>query len=152
MHYFAYGTLLLEDSMKRVAPSAKNTGYMKLMGHRMGFGKCTQPDLAGCTLETDPDAVTWGIQFELSEEDMANLDKAAMVDKRQWVHFPIELIDSEGNTVKSSTYVIPDNPEGWIPTKDYVEPIFEGLKSCDFPQHYKDGLRTFLNNQLAGSS
>ncbi len=148
MHYFAYGTLLVEDSMKKVAPSARNVGYMRLDGYEMGFRKCSRPDLAGCTLEEKEGAVTYGIQFELSEEDMAKLDDAASVPDEQWVHMPIVLTDQEGNSVSSTTYVIPGNAEKWAPTQEYVAPIYRGLETCDFPKDYKDFLRTLLDREV----
>ena len=100
MHYFAYGTLLVENSMRAVCPSAKNVGYMRLEGYEMAFGNCAREGLAGCTLIKKDGAVTYGIQYELTDQDMAKMDAAAEVDTEQWVHMPITLIDKDGNEVK----------------------------------------------------
>jgi hypothetical protein len=141
MHYFAYGTLLVEESMRGVCPSAKNVGYMRLDGYEMAFGNCSREGLAGCTLVAKEGAVTYGIQFELTDEDMAKMDAAAEVDTEQWVHMPITLIDANGNEVPSSTYIIPGALDEWAPTPEYVSPILIGLETSDFPNDYKTFLR-----------
>ena len=152
MHYFAYGTLLVEESMRSVCPSATNKDYMRLDGYEMAFGNCSKPGLAGCTLVPKTGAVTYGIQYELSEEDMAKLDNAAEVPDEQWVHLPITLVDKSGNEVPSSTYIIPGNPEKWAPTQKYVTPILKGLETCDFPAAYKDFLRELVDNAMKQSN
>ena len=140
MHYFAYGTLLVENSMRAVCPSAKNVGYMRLEGYEMAFGNCAREGLAGCTLIKKDGAVTYGIQYELTDQDMAKMDAAAEVDTEQWVHMPITLIDKDGNEVSSSTYVIPGELSPWRPTPQYVAPIYAGLETANFPKSYKDQL------------
>ncbi|MCZ4271247.1 gamma-glutamylcyclotransferase family protein [Maritalea porphyrae] len=144
MHYFAYGTLLVEESMRGVCPSAKNVGYMRLDGYEMAFGNCSREGLAGCTLVAKEGAVTYGIQYELTDEDMAKMDDAAEVSTKQWVHTPITLIDASGNKVPSSTYIIPGELNEWAPTEKYVSPILKGLETADFPIDYK----TFMNAMI----
>lgn len=144
MHYFAYGTLLVEDSMRSVCPSARNVGYMRLEGFEMNFGHCSMDGVAGCTLIKRDGAVTYGIQYELTDEDMAKMDGAAHVEEAQWVHVPVTLIDKDGNKVQSSTYVIPGEYRPWAPTDAYVAPILQGLKECDFPEDYKARARAII--------
>jgi len=148
MHYFAYGTLLVEDSMRGVCPSATNVGYMRLDGYEMAFGNCTREGLAGCTLIKKEGAVTYGIQYELTDEDMAKMDAAAEVDTEQWIHMPITLIDVNGSEVPSSTYIIPGPLDEWSPTRKYVKPIIQGLQTSDFPQQYKDRLTKYIDTVL----
>ncbi|MGJ8530018.1 gamma-glutamylcyclotransferase family protein [Maritalea sp.] len=144
MHYFAYGTLLVENSMQGVCPSAKNVGYMRLDDYEMAFGNCTREGLAGCTLIRKKGAVTYGIQYELTDEDMAKMDEAAEVDTQQWIHKPIVLIDANGKKVPSSTYVIPGDLDEWSPTTKYVSSIRAGLETSDFPEDYKTFLRDMI--------
>ncbi len=145
MHYFAYGTLLVEDSMRGVCPSATNVGYMRLDGYEMAFGNCSREGLAGCTLIKKDGAVTYGIQYELTDEDMAKMDGAAEVDTRQWIHKPIVLTDDGGNLIPSSTYIIPGPLNVWKPTQKYVSPILTGLKTSNFPEKYKTFLRDMID-------
>lgn len=141
MHYFAYGTLLVEDSMRSVCPSATNAGYMRLEGYELSFGHCSIEGVAGCTLLAKEGAVTYGIQYALTDEDMAKMDGAAHIEEAQWVHVPVTLIDKDGNEVASSTYFIPGEYRAWAPTDAYVAPILKGLTECDFPEEYKELVR-----------
>lgn len=144
MHYFAYGTLLVEESMRKVAPGARNVGYMRLDDYVMGFGNCSHPNTAGCMLLPKKGAVTYGIQYELSDESMAALDAAAHVAEEQWVHFPVTLVDENGKKVQSTTYTIPGEYKPWVPTDEYVAPILLGLTQCPFPEQYKHDLRAMI--------
>lgn len=149
MHYFAYGTLLVEQSMRAVCPSAKNVGFMRLDGYELAFGHCNREGLAGCTLLEKEGAATYGIQYELTDEDMAKMDAAAEVDTRQWVHIPISVVDINGDTHQSSTYVIPGVFRHWPPTTKYVAPILTGLETSDFPESYKNQMRSLIWEQMA---
>ena len=152
MNYFAYGTLLAEDVMRSVAAGARNVGYMRLDDYALGFGECSQPGVAGCTLIPQKGGVTYGIQYELSDESMAVLDKAAHVDEEQWVHLPITLTDENGQKVQSSTYTIPGEHKDWAPTDQYVAPILQGLTHCAFPEEYKHRLRAMIAHAQAGKN
>ncbi len=146
MKYFAYGTLLTLEVMQSVAPSAKIEGYMRLDGYELGFGHCSHEGTHGCTLIEKSDGIVYGVQFDMSDEDMATLDKAAHVDEQQWVHKPVTLIDEAGNKVLSSTYHIPGAYKHWQPTDAYVAPIYAGLKVCPFPDDYKTFLKKLIVN------
>lgn len=149
MHYFAYGTLLVEESMRGVCPSAKNVGYMRLDGYELAFGNCSREGLAGCTLVAKEGAVTYGIQYELTDEDMAKMDDAAEVSTKQWVHKSVTLTDANGNKVASSTYIIPGELNEWAPTPKYVSPILKGLDTSDFPNDYKVSLRNKIEEVVS---
>ncbi|MCV2894966.1 gamma-glutamylcyclotransferase family protein [Lentibacter sp. XHP0401] len=151
MHYFAYGTLLVEENMRKVAPGARNVGYMRLEDYVLGFGKCSQPGVAGCMLVPKKGGVTYGIQYELSDGSMAALDAAAHVAEEQWVHVPVTLTDEAGNKVQSTTYTIPGSRRPWAPTDTYVAPILLGLTQCDFPEEYKHGLRAMIAHEQAAA-
>ncbi|MCX7561292.1 gamma-glutamylcyclotransferase [Sulfitobacter sp. F26204] len=152
MHYFAYGTLLVEESMRKVAPGARNVGYMRLDDYVMGFGNCSNPNTAGCMLLPQKGAVTHGIQYELSDEAMAALDAAAHVAEEQWVHLPVTLEDENGKKVQSTTYTIPGAYKPWVPTDEYVAPILLGLTQCPFPEQYKHDLRAMIAKAQASAS
>lgn len=143
MNYFAYGTLLDVQGMQKFAPSAKPLGIMKLKGYRMGFGACKRDGVTGCTLDVAPDDVMYGIQYELSQEDMEKLDEAA-VSEDMWARKEITLIDGDGNEVPSVTYEIPGLTRMIAPSDDYVRPIFKGLEELDLPESYVVHMRQII--------
>lgn len=150
-HYFAYGTLLDLESMQSITPSAKSLGTMKLDGYRMGFAKCHDGNSGGCTLVEEEGGVLYGIQYEMSDEDLATLDKAAGVDKDLWRHRPVAITDQDGNIFSSSTYFIP-NPSGpEAPTDDYVRPILNGLATLPVPLDYIEKMKTIIKKAQANA-
>ncbi len=144
MYYFAYGTLLDFDAMKRIAPGVRSLGIMRLDGYRMGFAQCPRGDMTGCTLDPDPDAVTYGVQYELSSEEMAHMDRSAVSGRDLWVHTPVTLVDSAGKRIDSLTYTIPGNTPSISPSDDYVRPILKGLDELEFPADYVAGMKALI--------
>ena len=142
--YFAYGTLLDEAAMLGIAPSARSKGIYRLDGYRMEFGRCARPDATGCTLEADPAAVTYGILYELSEEDMDKLDGAAVAGAEMWVHLPVTLTDAQGRREEAVTYTIPGTPPQIAPSDDYVRPILKGLDTLSLPEAYVEDMKRIV--------
>jgi len=144
MYYFAYGTLLDFDVMKRIAPTVRSHGIMRLDGYRMGFAQCPRGDVTGCTLDEDEDAVTYGVQYELSESEMAEMDKVAVSGQDLWVHKPVTVINSSGEAVDSVTYTIPGKAPAISPTDDYVRPILNGLDTLELPADYVVAMKALI--------
>lgn len=138
MNYFGYGTLLDLETMLRTAPSARSLGVMRLEGYRLGFARCPDGKSSGCTLEPAPGAVTYGVQYELSDEDMARMDAGAISGDRLWQHKRVTLQDADGHRVESLTYVIAGTAPAVVPTGEYVRPILKGLNDLDFPGSYAE--------------
>ena len=134
--YFAYGTLLDVPSMLAFAPSAKPVGVMRLDGYQMDFGETNQPGKGGCWLRPTEGGVVWGVQYELSDEDMERMDVASGVPQRLWVHLPVTLTDRDGGRVDSVTYTIPERPPAFRPGPDYVGKILAGIEALPMPADY----------------
>lgn len=150
MHYFAYGTLLDIDYMRRFCPSARAVGVMRLDGYELGFARCADPSRGGCTLDAAPGGAVWGVQYELSDEDMAKLDEVSGVPKGHWARTPVTVRDPAGNRVDTTTYVIPDRSGPYAPTDSYVAPIFKGAADFDLPASYVARLRQLVQAAEGG--
>lgn len=146
MYYFAYGNLMDIEVMRRIAPSAKAVAVACLKDHQIAFAKCSDPSQAGCTLDYAEGAETWGIQYELSEQDMATLDKAAGVPLGHWQHKAIVLLDRDGGELNSVTYVIPEASGPYAPPTSYVDPIYKGAKAFDLPALYVASLEKIITD------
>ena len=116
MNYFAYGTLLDLDYMRRLCPSARPLGVMRLDGYELGFAKCADPSRAGCTLDAAPGGSLWGVHYELSEADMTKLDEASGVPQGNWARKRVTIHDLQGKPVETTTYVIPQASARHAPT------------------------------------
>lgn len=150
MHYFAYGTLLDIDYLHRFCPSARAIGVMRLDGYEMGFAKCADPSRAGCTLDAVPGGTVWGVQYELSDEDMARLDEVSGVPKGHWARKRVTVRDAAGNAVNTTTYVIPQPSGPHAPLASYVAPIFKGAADFDLPASYVVRLRQLVQAAEGG--
>lgn len=143
MNYFAYGTLLDLEAMQNIAPSARSLGIMQLKGYRLGFGECARVGVTGCTLDEAPEEVMYGVQYELSQEDMDKLNGAAVSDD-MWALKSVALTDANGAEVKSVTYEIPGLTRIIAPSDEYVRPILKGLDDLDLPSSYVESMKQLI--------
>lgn len=144
-HYFAYGTLLDVASMQSFAPSASPVGIMRLDGYRLGFAMCADGSKGGCTLVPTPGAVLYGMQYALSEADMARMDKVSGIDRGLWMHKPITVTDAGGRRIETVTYVIPGKTAAFTPPDSYVRPILKGLADLTLDKVYADQVRAIID-------
>ncbi len=151
-HYFAYGNLMDIDVMRRIAPSAKAIAVARLRDHQIGFAKCSDPSVAGCTLDPVAGAEIWGVHYELSDVDMATLDKAAGVPLGHWEHRAIVLEDAKGERFDSVTYVIPTTSGPYAPPATYVAPIYKGARDFDLPAGYVSELQRLIVDAQKGAA
>ena len=143
-HYFAYGTFLDEAAMRAFAPSARPEGILRLEGYELAFGETHRTGKGGCFLLAKPGAVTYGVQYVLSDEDMQRMDEASGVPEGLWVHKDIEAVDAEGRPVSTLTYTIPGTPPPFRPGPDYVGKILKGLGELDLPADYVARVKAIL--------
>ena len=135
--YFAYGTLLDINGMKRYCPSAKPLGVMSLKGYRMGFALCgADPSVGGCTLVEDATNTMYGVLYSLPAKELADLAAASGVDRGLWATIKITLTDEKGQKVPANTLTIPDPAGPYRPPETYTTPIMVGAKAWPLPATY----------------
>lgn len=150
MNYFAYGTLLDVDHMRQFCPSARAVGVMRLDGYELGFATCADPSRGGCTLEPTPDGTVLGVQYELSDADMARLDEVSGVPAGHWARKRVTVRDADGRAVTTTTYVIPNSSGRYAPLDTYVAPILKGATDFGLPASYVARLRELIGAAAAG--
>lgn len=135
--YFAYGTLLDLEAMRRNCPTAQPSGIHTLTGYRLGFATCAKDTAhGGCTLDEDPKGVIYGLLYRLPKAEADALDRAAGVDIGLWDEVIVTLRDGAGSRSEARTYTI-DNAAGpWPPPDSYVAPIRSGARALKLPDHY----------------
>jgi len=152
MHYFAYGNLMDIDLMRSSCPSARAIAVARLDGHELRFVKCTDTAHGGCTLIEDPQAVTWGVHYEMSEADRAALDASAGINERRWALKPITVTATDGRRIDTVTYFIPDDRGAHRPSDSYVGPIHKGAAALNLPADYRARLREIIDEALANGA
>ena len=144
MQYFAYGTLLDSEEMRKYCPSARALGVMTLDDHEMDFAACRDPSRAGCTLHAKPGATTLGVLYDLSREDMDRLEQISGLPEGLWASKPVTVRDEAGKTTETVTFVVPNSSGPHSPPDSYVAPIYRGLEEFAFPADYVKRLRNII--------
>jgi len=144
VNYFAYANLMDIDVIQAMAPSAKALSIACLKDYELCFGVTADGAYSGARLAPAKGAETWGVHYELSDRDMAAMDKSAGTDKGQWVHKAITLHTPEGSVVSSTTYDIvdPSGPAG--APAHYIEPLLKGARANKLPPAYIAKLEKLL--------
>jgi hypothetical protein len=146
VNYFAYANLMDIDLIHGVAPSARAIGIACLKDYELTFGKTTDGAYEGARLARLEGAETWGVHYELSEADMAAMDKSAGTDKGHWAHKSVVLHTPDGRTMASTTYDIPapSGPAG--APAHYKVPLLKGARANQLPPAYIEKLERLLGN------
>lgn len=147
-HYFAYGTLLDVPSMQAFAPSAVPSGIMSLDDYELGFAETRCEGKGGCWLAPKPGAVTYGLHYELSDEDMERMDIASGLPEGLWARKSVTVTGADGERFSTMTYTIPGDPPPFRPSEGYVHAILEGLSALDVPPAYKERVREIVGAAL----
>ena len=141
MLYFAYCTLLDLNEMHKYCPAALPVGIGRLDGYRLTFATYMPGSTGGgCQLEAETAGEIFGILYELTDADAANLDKVSGVDKGYYVRLPVDIQTPEGRTVPAVTYIIPGPGGPFRPSPAYVRPILAGARAVGLPERYVERL------------
>lgn len=144
MKYFSYANLMDIDYLHRVAPSAKVVGIACLKDYEFSFGVCHDGSHSGARLVPSKGCEIWGVEYELSDSDMAALDESAGVGHGHWAHKTIELHTADGRTHQSMTYDMPNPSAPAGPPAHYVEPALKGARANKLPADYIVKLEALL--------
>jgi gamma-glutamylcyclotransferase len=143
--YFAYGTLLDINGMRKYCPSAKPLGVMGLEGYRLGFSTCgADPSVGGCTLVEDPRNIMYGVLYGLPAKELADLHTASGVEKGLWAILQITLVNDKGEKVPANTLTIPDPAGKHNPPDTYTAPIMTGAQFWPLPEAYVTQLQEII--------
>jgi gamma-glutamylcyclotransferase len=153
VRYFAYCTLLAREEMRRFCPNAQPAGVGRITGYRVGFAGYT-PDgsRGGCQLLPEPGHDVYGLVYELSDAEAAQLDEISGVGQGfyQRIDVTVEL-KADGNLIPAVTYVIPQPVADFRPSADYVRPILAGARALHLPAAYVAELEAAVAAAVAPS-
>lgn len=147
MHYFSYGSNLNAEQMRERCPDHKVVGMAALHDHRLAF-PLTSHDWGGGVAGVVPSHGTsvWGIVYELSEGDLAALDRYEgyrgpddqhNLYDRQTVF--VELTRPEDGSIPRRVrawcyFARPSNPAA--PSRRYLDAILAGARHHKLPDEY----------------
>lgn len=138
IYYFAYGSNMDQEQMKERCPDSKIIGKAVLKDYKIAFTIFSTKRNCGCAdiINSINDEV-WGILYEVSENDINNLDKAE-VHPIKYRRFLTTVEDELGNEYKSEVYKVVTREGDFLkPSKHYLGLMINAAKVFDFPETYQ---------------
>lgn len=134
-YYFAYGSNMHPEQMKRRCPDAQWLGVAHLSGHRLRFNKFGQDRSAKANIIStqSPSDRTLGILYQMAPKDWPRLDEF----ERGYERLVVQVQLNE-NSQDCLTYMAlePFLCSDVAPSLQYVRTILEAAKLHAFPQDY----------------
>ena len=136
MYYFAYGSNMDWQQMRRRCPSSQFICVARLPGYRFAIARHSRLRHCGtANIFAEPGSEVWGIVYDVSDQDLITLDgfedgyqreKAfvfAMNDGRQ----PVEVI----------VYIAPRESDAPLPNPEYKQLLLAGARHWQLPADYR---------------
>ena len=145
--YFAFGSNLSLDQMRKRCPGHKLVGIAVLANHRVVCNKAKSDGVNYCAgiIESPGDEVLGGL-YKLTPGDIKRLDK----DEGCWKgteHYYRDAGDfyvknrASGLVINAFTYFVAKPVPPKKPATEYAEIIFQGCRDHGFPEEYVKNLR-----------
>lgn len=137
MYYFAYGSNMNHQQMRKRCPSSIfiKKGFLK--GYKFvydGYSSTWQCSVANIVKTSEENDVVWGGLFEINNDNLSALDCCEgypySYDRKE-----IEVKDEEGNIYNAITYFREKKTKGEL-SKDYRDVVIQGAKDCNLPKEY----------------
>lgn len=135
MLYFAFGSSMLDEEMRRVCPEARFVGIGRLPDFRLEFDRFSRTWNGGVVdAQSAPGADIWGVVYDIPKECWKQLDRRASAPtERQRIGVRVEM---DGKFVPVETYKVV-HPEEWTPpTRRYLEMVVTGARQHHLPEDY----------------
>jgi gamma-glutamylcyclotransferase len=135
LYYFAYGSNMNWDQMRRRCPSAQFISVGRLPGYRFAIARHSRLRKCGtANIYADDGGEVWGIVYEVNEEDLARLDNFEDGYSRTNV-----IVCSSANgqrPIKALVYIAPKEDNAPLPNAEYKQLMLEGALYWRLPHPY----------------
>lgn len=138
MHYFAYGSNMSTDRLRRRVPSAQAIGHAELPAHQLHFHKPGRDGSAKCDIalpgHTD-DVSVWGVVFRIDPGHRPRLDAAEDLHRGYGIKNVTVRLPA-GRWLKAFTYYALQIDKGIRPFSWYREHVLRGAREHGLPAGY----------------
>lgn len=139
--YFAYGSNMDKEQMKKRCPSAVLLGPATLVGYRLAFTIFSPKRLCGCAdiVPSSGDAV-YGLLYHLTSAEMKAMDTF----EGHPIHYKRILVrvDGQGGEVEAYSYEVINKRNTVPPSIHYLELLRSAAALHAFPEEYQAFLRS----------
>lgn len=134
--YFAYGSNMSTSQFELRCPSARIVGKGYLKGYKLSFTYFSSGWQGGVAdIVPDCDCEVWGVVYELSQEDLENLDFYEGFPKA-YTRFQTEVTTPSGRILEPWVYAVVEKNAFVPPTKEYLRIIKKAATHYEFPKEY----------------
>ena len=128
MLYFAYGSLVNRDQLKKLAPSAVPVGPARIHNHALCFTGNSETWGGGtATIGLAPNQDLWGALYDVDDDGRAAVERSGMPDGYVWAFTSVA--DEAGERVQSGLLVKVRDLERRDPSSAYLEVLKAGWSS-----------------------
>ena len=144
MIYFAYGSNLDWNQIRKRCPSVSFIGIAKLTGYRIGFTRLSSRRKCGAAdIVSDIAGEVWGVLYKIDEIDVEKLDKSEGYkpgrNNNAYRRIEVTVFVDGDNTkpITAFTYeVVNKEFNKYKPSPDYKKQIVNGAKYLHLPEEY----------------
>lgn len=149
MLYFAYGSNLDWNQMRRRCPSARICCVAEMKDHGLVFPRKSKERKCGvASIEALRGSSVWGVVYQIDEVDVGKLDASeGYAPGRESVKNSYERVErhvnkdgDNANPLLVWVYVALPQPNAPPPSADYKRQIVDGAKFWHLPEQYIDQL------------
>lgn len=135
MKYFAYGSNMNFEQMRKRCPDSKFLKRVYLEDYRFIYDKgCDWWRTCGNIVKSKG-SIVWGGLFEISDNDLKNLDEYEKYAKGLYDRKIFGVNDGYGKILKAVSYFRGTEVEA-VPCEEYQNVVLEGAKDCGLPEEY----------------
>jgi hypothetical protein len=141
VHYFAYGSNLDAEQMRRRCPSAQPVGRARLRHHRLDFTHLSARWRGGAAdVVPHSGESVWGILYDLATPDLARLDRY----EAGYDRVILQVEDERGLARSAISYTV-RRKGSFRPTRSYVDRMLVWGARFELPDDYLIRLRALAD-------
>lgn len=147
VRYFAYGSNLSPQEMRRVTGGARFYAVARLPGHILGFTRFS--DKRGCgvaDIVPSRGNEVWGVVYELPESALDDLDNKEGVPWGAYRRTKVQVEAERGIAEDVLTYTVINKEGPFTPSADYMRLIIEGARHWGLPESYQRFLESIATD------
>ena len=137
-YYFAYGSNLSEEQMKKRCPNSKLIGKAVLKGYKLDFTLYSSKWEGGCAdIVGEENSEVWGLIYELSDNDIKKLDQYECPAYRR---VKLKVINTSDEEKEVYVYEVVNKKVFIAPSENYLDIIKKAAKKFNFLKEYSASL------------
>jgi len=141
--YFAYGSNMNPDRMKKREAFFTTRVCGKLLGYRISFSFARRDGYGSANITPEKNSVVYGALYCLQSGGLDKLDVFEMVKQGCYRREKVTVETLEGEKIEATTYVVTEQyyQEGLVPRRDYLGHCLRGKDIL--PASYYEFLEEF---------